>query len=334
MKQRILKIISITLVALSLLLCSCTGKIENSGTSSDAQSESTAENRKLVFVQYDNSYRENEMRETFISRMRLLGYDSIRLKTDVKNAQCNQEKLVEIFEALKSSDYDLIITIGNEASLQASKSELKAPCVFVGAESPVENGLATNPDAPDKNMTGTVMNTSDKKTASLIRIFTPEVKAVGILVSYDNTAALKNAESFQKTAKAEGISAQIYKIENPDNAEGDFANIISENDALFFPDDAKLNPTIEKAVELCANEKKFVFASSTTAVSNGALAAYCSSPVELSNKAALAADEIFKGKKPSEIPIDFSVEGNIFLSSKTYSRLGIGVPDIDGLIVI
>lgn len=335
MKRRFFTFLILPVMIFSIILCSCSSKNQNSvdsvGTTDSRSADSSV---KLAFVVYDNGYQENEMRESFISAMRLLGYDEIRLKVDVLNAFRDEKKLGECVNSLKSSDHDLIIAISDRAAQAVSSAKLDKPCVFMAATDPVGDSLVTNPDKPDKNMTGTVMDTSSTKTISLIRIFTPDVKKVGVLLYEGNATAKKNAELFEKESKSEGLTPKIYTVKDLSAAEGEFKKLIAENDAAFIPTDSQLDSVMSTLVKAAQEQKKYIYSSGVSAVNSGALASYCSSVEKLSQNAAAMADRIIKGAKVSEIPVDFSVEGNFYLSSKTYASLGIGVPEIDGLIVV
>ena len=178
------------------------------------------------------------------------------------------------------------------------------------------------------------MDTSPTKTISLIRIFTPEVKNVGILLYKGNTTAQKSASLFEKEAKTEGLSSKIYTVENLNNIQDTAEKILSENDTVFIPADNQLDSVMSSLVKAAQGQKKYVYSSGVSAVNSGALASYCSSVKDLSQNAAVIADKIIKGTAVSDIPVDFSVKGNFYLSSKTYSSLGIGVPEIDDLVVV
>ena len=105
MKRRLFTFLILPVLIFSLLFCACSSKKEEgSGGGSDISSENSDSAVKIAFVEYDNGYQENEMRESFISDMRLLGYDEIKIKVDVKNAQKNADKLNEQVNSLKGSD--------------------------------------------------------------------------------------------------------------------------------------------------------------------------------------------------------------------------------------
>lgn len=335
MKRHCFKLLVLPVLIFSLIFCSCSSKkgVSSDGTGASVSGKDSS-SVKLVFVEYDNGYQENEIRESFISDMRLLGYDEVKMKFDVKNAQKNSEKLNEYVNSLKGSDYDLIVAIADQAAQAVCNAKLDIPCVFIAATDPVGDLLVTNPDKPDKNLTGTVMDTSPSKIISLIRIFTPEVKKTGVLIYKGNKTAQKSASLFEKESKSEGLTAKIYTVESLNDIQNTLKKILSENDTVFIPADNQLDSVMGSLVKTAQEQKKYIYSSGVSAVNSGALASYCSSVDKLSQNSAAIADQIIKGTSVSDIPVDFSAEGNFYLSSKTYSAFGIGVPEIEGLIVV
>lgn len=334
MKNRSKRIIAVLTLVLSLLLCSCSGKEDPTQTAVTTTPHDSDSSYSVAFVMYDYGYMENTMREAFISRMRTLGYDEMKMKFDVKNAHGDSNNLTEQINSLKNSEYDLIVALSDEPAIAISKANVGIPCVFIGATDPVGDGLAENTDTPDRNITGAVMNLSAKKTVSLIRIFTPDVNTVGVVYLKSNAKVTADLEEFRKTAVSEGLKLENIELDSIDSAQEKIEEAVKKVDAFYIPKDYQLDEIMENLTRLTVSEEKFIFSSGMSAVSSGALAAYCSSPEELAKSAALMADEIIKGKAVSELPIDFSVEPNIFLSSKTYSLLGIGYPELEGLVVV
>lgn len=334
MNNRFKRIIAVILAVLCLLLCSCSGKTDDTTTTAPATPHENDDSYHVAFVMYDYGYTENTMREAFVARMRTLGYDEMKMKFDVINAHGSTEELTKQVAELKNSSYNLIVALSDEPAIEISKANLKIPCVFVGATDPVADGIVKNADKPDKNITGTVMNLSTKKTVSLIRIFTPDVKTVGVVYLKGNKNIASDIEEFNKLAISEGLKIEELAIDSVNSADGVIADAVDKVDAFYIPKDYQLDSIIGSLVRIALPKKVFVFSSGASAVNEGALAAYCSSPEALAKSAALMADEIIKGKKIAEIPVDFSVEANIFLSSKTYSLLGIGYPELEGIVVV
>ena len=80
------------LLAITILFSACSG----SGTQVEKSTESPHDSDssfRAAIVQFDNDSFKNELRQMFIKRMRLLGYDEAKMKFDIKNAQGNSDKL-------------------------------------------------------------------------------------------------------------------------------------------------------------------------------------------------------------------------------------------------
>ena len=147
------------LLTITILFSACSG----SGTQGEKSTESPHDSDssfKAAIVQFDNDSFTNELRQMFIKRMRLLGYDEAKMKFDIKNAQGNNEKLSQTASSLSGGDYDIVVAIGDKCACALANAGCTVPTVFVAVSDPVGLGLASGVESPDKNMTGTVSNTS------------------------------------------------------------------------------------------------------------------------------------------------------------------------------
>ena len=80
------------LLAITVLFSACSGSDTQGEKSTESPHDSDSSFR-VAIVQFDNDSFTNELRQMFIKRMRLLGYDEAKMKFDIKNAQGNSEKL-------------------------------------------------------------------------------------------------------------------------------------------------------------------------------------------------------------------------------------------------
>lgn len=74
------------LLAITVLFSACTGSSTQGEKSTESPHDSDSSFR-VAIVQFDNDSFTNELRQMFIKRMRLLGYDEAKMKFDIKNAQ-------------------------------------------------------------------------------------------------------------------------------------------------------------------------------------------------------------------------------------------------------
>jgi len=330
MKKKILTAVCL-LLATALLFCSCSGKTSLGEAATDSPHDSDS-SFKAAIVQFDNDSFTSELRQTFIKRMRLLGYDEAKMKFDIKNAQGNAEKLSQTAASLANGDYDIVVAIGDKCASAVAAAGCTVPTVFIAVSDPVGLGLTSSLDAPDRNMTGTVSNTSQDTLLSYIRILTPNVSSVAV-ICMNNEKSIAEKDSVVEYLTNDLFSVEQVTLDNADSAGSVASDLLSRNDAIYLTGDEELKNAAAGIVATASASSKFVFSSNVYCIESGALASTSSPVKDLSYNAAADADEILRGAKPSDIPIDSDIAFAVYVSKTTSANFNIDVPNIDSVIL-
>ena len=264
--------------------------------------------------------------------MRLLGYDEAKMKFDIKNAQGNSEKLSQTASSLSGGDYDIVVAIGDKCACALANAGCTVPTVFVAVSDPVGLGLASSVESPDKNMTGTVSNTSEDNLLSYIRVLTPKVSSVAV-ICMNNEKSIAEKDSVVKYLSNDLFDVEPVILDSTDSIDSVVADVLTRNGAIFLTNDEELKNVSANVVSLASQSSKFVFSSNIACIENGVLAATASPVKDLSYTAAEDADKILKGAKVSDIPIKTDIAFAIYVSKSTAERFNIDVPKIDNVIL-
>lgn len=319
------------LLAITVLFSACSG----SGTQGEKSTESPHDSDssfRVAIVQFDNDSFTNELRQMFIKRMRLLGYDEAKMKFDIKNAQGNSEKLSQTASSLSGGDYDIVVAIGDKCACALASAGCTVPTVFVAVSDPVGLGLASSAESPDKNMTGTVSNTSEDTLLSYIRVLTPKVSSVAV-ICMNNEKSIAEKDSVVKYLSNDLFDVEPVILDSTDSIDSVVADVLTRNGAIFLTGDEELKNVSANVVSLASQSSKFVFSSNIACIGNGVLAATASPVKDLSYTAAEDADKILKGAKVSDIPIKTDIAFAIYISKSTAESFNIDVPKIDNVIL-
>lgn len=319
------------LLAITVLFSACSG----SGTQDEKSTESPHDSDssfRVAIVQFDNDSFTNELRQMFIKRMRLLGYDEAKMKFDIKNAQGNSEKLSQTASSLSGGDYDIVVAIGDKCACALANAGCTVPTVFVAVSDPVGLGLASSAESPDKNMTGTVSNTSEDTLLSYIRVLTPKVSSVAV-ICMNNEKSIAEKDSVVKYLSNDLFDVEPVILDSTDSIDSVVADVLTRNGAIFLTGDEELKNVSANVVSLASQSSKFVFSSNIACIENGVLAATASPVKDLSYTAAEDADKILKGAKVSDIPIKTDIAFAIYISKSTAESFNIDVPKIDNVIL-
>lgn len=319
------------LLAITVLFSACTGSSTQSEKSTESPHDSDSSFR-VAIVQFDNDSFTNELRQMFIKRMRLLGYDEAKMKFDIKNAQGNSEKLSQTASSLSGGDYDIVVAIGDKCACALANAGCTVPTVFVAVSDPVGLGLASGVESPDKNMTGTVSNTSEDTLLSYIRVLTPKVSSVAV-ICMNNEKSIAEKDSVVNYLSNDLFGVEPVILDSTDSIDSVVADVLTRNDAIFLTNDEELKNVSANVVSLASQSSKFVFSSNIFCIENGVLATTASPVKDLSYTAAEDADKILKGAKVSDIPIKTDIAFAIYVSKNTATTFNIDVPKIDNVIL-
>lgn len=319
------------LLAITVLFSACSGSDTQGEKSTESPHDSDSSFR-VAIVQFDNDSFTNELRQMFIKRMRLLGYDEAKMKFDIKNAQGNSEKLSQTASSLSSGDYDIVVAIGDKCACALANAGCTVPTVFVAVSDPVGLGLASSVESPDKNMTGTVSNTSEDTLLSYIRVLTPKVSSVAV-ICMNNEKSIAEKDSVVNYLSNDLFGVEPVVLDSTDSIDSVVADVLTRNGAIFLTNDEELKNVSANVVSLASQSSKFVFSSNVFCIENGVLAATASPVKDLSYTAAEDADKILKGAKISDIPIKTDIAFAIYISKSTAENFSIDVPKIDNVIL-
>lgn len=319
------------LLAITVLFSACSGSSTQSEKSTESPHDSDSSFRAAI-VQFDNDSFTNELRQMFIKRMRLLGYDEAKMKFDIKNAQGNSEKLSQTASSLSGGDYDIVVAIGDKCACALANAGCTVPTVFVAVSDPVGLGLASGVESPDKNMTGTVSNTSEDTLLSYIRVLTPKVSSVAV-ICMNNEKSIAEKDSVVNYLSNDLFGVEPVILDSTDSIDSVVADVLTRNGAIFLTNDEELKNVSANVVSLASQSSKFVFSSNIFCIENGVLATTASPVKDLSYTAAEDADKILKGAKVSDIPIKTDLAFAIYVSKSTAESFNIDVPKIDDVIL-
>ena len=224
------------------------------------------------------------------------------------------------------------MAIGDKCACALASAGCTVPTVFVAVSDPVGLGLASSAESPDKNMTGTVSNTSEDTLLSYIRVLTPKVSSVAV-ICMNNEKSIAEKDSVVKYLSNDLFDVEPVILDSTDSIDSVVADVLTRNGAIFLTGDEELKNVSANVVSLASQSSKFVFSSNIACIGNGVLAATASPVKDLSYTAAEDADKILKGAKVSDIPIKTDIAFAIYISKSTAESFNIDVPKIDNVIL-
>lgn len=322
--KKLLSLILALLLAGSLSACG--GKQSAGSVKQEENGDGAGGRYKVALVQAEDGDGFAELRETFRTRLRDLGYDEARLSFDIRSAQGDPELLGEICEKLKNTKYDLIVPIGTRAARAVAAQKPGVPSVFIAVTDPVGAGLMTMPEKPDGNMTGSSDAVPPGEVCGLIKTLTPRVKRVGILYFSGDGLSERAARELGGFLTENDFACEEAAAENAGTAGKAARELAGRTDALCIPPCPALREALPEILKAAAAEKRPVYAGEPEAVRAGALACVYADREQLACLAAEMADKILSGTSVSEVPAAGLTEYRFVISEKTARALKVKIP--------
>ena len=262
----------------------------------------------------------------FVSEMRSRGYiEGKNLVLDLRDAKGLMDRIPPIMDDLIALRPDVIIPIGNQATEAAQHATSTIPIVMWSTVDPVRWGYVSSLARPGGNTTGagTVFVATYGKAIELLHLLVPAAHRVAVLLS--GPSQQRFLASARKAAEAMGLNVVPISAPTPADLDRAFAEMVAKQcEALFVP----LTPHNGPAIPLLAAKSKLpAVYQLRNLVEDGGLASYGEDHMQIARRSAYLVDRIFKGTRPSDLPIEEPVTFILAVNLKAAAALGLTIPD-------
>lgn len=269
---------------------------------------------------------------SFHRGLRELGYtEGHDYVVEVRAAEGNAARLTSLAQETVERKPRLILASSGPAVLALSNVTSEVPIVspFLGQAAAL--GVIASQARPGGNVTGILGSVSEGligKQVALVRDILPGATKIGLLVntSHPVSATLRGAAE----AAAASLSLQLVTADAQSPAQlgealaslaGAGANAVWVSpDPMFFTE----RNAVARAAQASALPTVFAFREHVEA---GGLASYGIDLVESYRRAAVYADKILHGAKPSGLPVELPTRFELVVNLKTARAVGLAIPE-------
>jgi putative ABC transport system substrate-binding protein len=241
------------------------------------------------------------------------------------------DELNQVLGDMIARDVDLIFTAGTPTGVAAFKAThgTEIPVVFGVIADPIAAGVLTNLSQPGGNITGVKLNPNQGRRLTLLLELVPDVDQLYVPYNPNDPAPTSSVIEIDRLASSLGIEIVKGFAKNDFEVTQLINDIPEDIDAIFMLPDSTVNARIKDLVALSLERKIPISGPSMIQVADGALMAYGIIHEEAGRQAAHIADQILRGAKPGDLPVE-TAESYLGINLDTAGSIGLQV-EIDYL---
>ncbi len=264
----------------------------------------------------------------FRQQLRELGYvEGRNLIIEYRSADGRSERFAGLAAELVDMKVDLIVTRGSLATPAAMNATRTIPVVMAAVGEPLQ--FVASLARPGGNVTGLSSLTVDlaTKVLGLLRELLPGSKRIAVLYNLDNPSTTPQWKDLETVAPSMGVKLQLLDVRKPEGLEPAFAAASQQHaDGLIVGQDGLFVAYRKQVAELAAKYRLPAIYRSMESIEAGGLMAYGPNYPDLSRRAAIYVDKIFKGANPGDLPIEQPTKFELIINLKTAKALRITIP--------
>lgn len=259
----------------------------------------------------------------FAKGLRALGYiDGQNVRLDIRSASGDIARLPMLAAELVRERVDVIVPWSTPAVLAAKNATTTIPIVIMAAGDPVAGGIVASLAHPGGDVTGMAAIDTETvgKQVELLQEAVPGLNRIAALLnaadpfSTQLLARIKLAGAAQKAAIVPVMLAAGAKLD---------AGVLAMLDKGIGA--AIVQPTLplRRVADLALRHRLPASSSVGNFATYGGLMAYAPSPREFYRGAAALVDQVLKGAKPADLPIEEPTRFDLILNMRTARAFGL-----------
>jgi putative ABC transport system substrate-binding protein len=266
---------------------------------------------------------------SFVQRLRELGWIEGRtVAIEYRWAEGRSERAAEIAAEFVRLKVDVIVTSGTSPVLAAKQATAVLPIVFAAAGDPVGTGLVASLARPGGNVTGLSLQAIDYvgKKLELLREVVPGLRRLAIVVNVGSPIGVLELGEVQAMARTLGLEVITSEIRRAEDIAPAFEALKGRAEALYVVTDPLLTTNRARIHTLAMGARLPTMHDGREYVEGGGLMSYGPNRPDLFRRVADHVDEILRGAKPADIPVEQPTKFDLIINLTTAKALGLEVP--------
>ena len=268
--------------------------------------------------------------DAFRQGLRELGYkEGQNLEIAYRSSDGRDERFPGLASELVRQKVDLIVTRGTPAALAAKNATGTIPVVMAASGDPVASGIVTSLARPGGNVTGLTSGITESypKRVELLGELVPRAKRIAAIFNMGNPSVPPQWSIVEASARSLGIEPQLLDVRRPEDLRKAFdAAAKHRAEALVVGLDSVTQANLRPIAELAAKQRLPSIYPAKDYANVGGMITYGSSDFDMYHRAATFVDKIFKGAKPTDLPVEQPTKFELVVNLKTAKALGLTIP--------
>ena len=275
----------------------------------------------------NNAAEEAPFFQALLDGLKGVGYvDGRNIRLEHRFPNESPERFRSMAAELVSLKVDVLVSVGTVTAPYAKNATTTIPVVFTLVANPVESKLVNSLARPGGNVTGLTHIAADLigKRLQVLKEVIPGLSRIGLLLNPNESLADSYKDETQVAASKIGFNLQIFEARSDDELERVFDAMVRAGvqavsiaaGGFFYQRRAMISKlALERRLPTCVTSRSPLEA--------GAFMSYGADYVAIVRRTAVFVDQILKGAKPADLPVEQPTKFELIINLKTAKVLGI-----------
>jgi ABC-type uncharacterized transport system substrate-binding protein len=258
------------------------------------------------------------------------GYEEGRnVAFEYRSADGQYDRLPSLAADLVARRVQVIVATGTTSGLPAKAATKTIPIVFVTGSDPVQQGLVSNLNHPDGNLTGatTLAVELGQKRIELLHELLPTAVDIAALINPTGPNLVPVTKDLEESARVVGVVVHLLHASTERDLETVFPKIASLGArALVVGVDTFFNSQAGRIAALALLHRVPAIYQYREFAAAGGLMSYGGSILDAYRIAGTYTGRILRGERPADLPVQQSTKAELYINLNTAKTLGLDVP--------
>src|SRR5439155_22296257 len=271
-----------------------------------------------------------ERREAFRQGLRDLGYvEGKNIVIEWRAADGKRDRYPALLAELLRLKVDVIVCDSAGSTRHAKEATSTIPIVMTNDGDPVGQGFVASLARPGGNITGlsTLSPEISGKRLELLKEIIPKLSRVAVFGTSTSASNAQELREVELAAGALGVKLQYLDVLRPKDIETAFRATKEQSNAVLMNVSGALITSQRKEIaDLAVKSRLPVTYHRREYVEAGGLMSYGVNFLDLNRRAATYVDNILKGTKPADLPVEQPTKFEFIINLKAAKQIGLTIP--------